>query len=136
MAKATTLNATAGRTTPINSIANVAPTFALNTKSATAKNTVPDRIVPKPTKNAETAKLFAIFFRMNTAAKNTKPVTALSIMFGTRPAGNVVNKPESTPVANESKNVSFTVGNNKMPMNIIVNMKSGFMPLIIPGVTT
>ncbi|MCY1458139.1 hypothetical protein D9M71_754960 [compost metagenome] len=70
------------------------------------------------------------------AAKNTKPVTALSIIFGTRPAGNVVNKPESTPVERESRNVSFTVGNNRIPINIMVNIKSGFIPFTIPGVTT
>lgn len=131
-----TLNATAGNTTPTNSTANVAPTFALNTKSATVKKTVPDKIVPKPTKLADTIKLLANFFSTIKIAKKTKPVTALSIMFGTRPAGNVVNKPDSTPVAKESKNVSLTVGNNNMPINIIVSMKSGFMPFTIPGVTT
>jgi len=131
-----TLNATAGNTTPTNRTVNVAPTFALNTKSATAKKTVPDKIVPKPTKPADTTKLFTNFFSTSKAIKKTKPVTALSIILGTRPAGNVVNNPESTPVTKESKNVSLTVGNNKMPINIIVSMKSGFMPFTIPGVTT
>ena len=131
-----TLNATAGKTTPIKSIANVAPTLALNTKRATAKNTVPDNIVPIPTKTVDTIKFFASFFRANKIAKKTKPVTALSIIFGTRPAGNVVNNPDRTPVAKESKNVSLMVGNSNIPINIIVSMKSGFMPLTMPGVTT
>ena len=115
---------------------NGVTTSAPNTNNATDKKIEPDKIVPNPTNTAATAVFVANFLMINTIVKNTKPVIALSITFGMKPAGNVVNKPDSTPVAIASKNVSLKVGNSKIPINIIVNMKSGFIPCTIPGVIT
>lgn len=134
--KAMTLNAMAGKTTPVNKTINVAPTSAPNTNNATDKKIDPDRTVPNPTKIAETTAFFASFLSANRTIKKTKPVTNLSKTFGIKPAGNVVNNPDSTPVAKDNKNVSLNVGNRIMPINIIVSMKSGFIPCTNPGVTT
>ena len=133
---ATTLNTTAGNTTPEYNTMNVAPTSAPNTNNATDKKIAPDNKVPSPTKIDAATIFFANFFITSSTNKNAKPVMNLSITFGKKPAGNVVNSPESKPVAKESKNVSLNVGNNKIPINIIVNMKSGFIPFTNPGVTT
>ena len=45
-----TLNAIAGKTTPVNNTINVAPTSAPNTNRATDKKIEPDKTVPSPTK--------------------------------------------------------------------------------------
>lgn len=46
------------------------------------------------------------------------------------PPGNVENNPEMTPVVTASKKTFRASGKRKIPMNIIVNMKSGFMPAL------
>ena len=136
MRKATTLIAIAGSTTPANSKENVLPKFAPITKIAIDKKIVPDNIVPNPTKIADTTILLTNFLSTNITIKKAKPVITLSTTFGIKPAGTVVNKPDKTPVASDNKNVPFTVGNKRIPINIIVNMKSGLTPCTIPGVTT
>ena len=87
MTKATTLKATAGSTTPANSIVNVLPTSVPITNSATDKKIVPDNIVPNPTKIADAIILLASFLIINRTIKNAKPVIALSTTFGIKPPG-------------------------------------------------
>lgn len=126
--KAITLNATAGKTTPVNNTIKVEPTSVPIANNATDKNTIPEINVPNPTKIAETTMFETTFFNTSTSAKKTNAVTNLSIILGINPAGKVVNKPDRTPALTPNKKVSLNVGNSKIPINIIVNMKSGFIP--------
>ncbi len=95
---------------------------------AEIKKIVPDKIVPNPTSKVETIRFVTKCFNNRTTTKNTIPVINLSMIFGTNPPGNVENKPDNTPVEIDSTNISLNVGNNKIPMNIIKTIKSGFIP--------
>ena len=128
MKNAIALIAIAGSTTMMNISVN-APSKPV-TKIAAPKKIAPEIAVPMTVNTVPAATERAALRSATTATKNSKPVTNLSIMFGTKPAGNVVNKPDNTPVVNDKRNVSRSVVNNKIPINIIVNIKSGFMPLI------
>jgi len=129
---ATALIAIAGRTTKTNNSPNIAP--APKTKIAVDKNTVPDTRVPIHVRTTATGNLLENLVSNSTNPKKTNAVTDLSIMFGTNPPGNVENNPEITPVEIPSRNTLFTSGNKRIPINIIVNMKSGFIPPLNPGI--
>jgi len=130
---ATAFKAIAGSTTVTNSGPNGTSTPRMNI--ATDKKIVPDSSVPNPTRTVDAIKLLVTFLTTNTIANTTNAVTNLSIMFGKRPIGKEENNPDITPVVMASKNTLRTSGNKKIPMNIIVNMKSGFIPPLIPGMT-
>ena len=123
----------AGNTTETSNAVNgmSAPT----TKIADPKKTLPEIAVPIPTRTAAIAIFCDTFFSTTINAKKIKAVTNLSIIFGTKPAGNVENRPDRIPVVNASKKTSRVFGNNRIPTNIIVNIKSGFIPPIMPGIT-
>ena len=123
---------TAGSTTITNNSWNMAP--APKTKIAVDKKTVPDISVPIPVRITPTATLLASLLNAITRPRKTNAVTALSIIFGTNPPGKVENSPEITPVEIPSKKVLLTLGNNNIPINIIVSIKSGFIPPFIPGI--
>ena len=118
--------AIAGRTTVTNNNPN--GTFAPITKMATDRKIVPDNSVPQQAMIVEVIKLLAAFLSNTMTAKTTNAVMNLSIIFGMNPPGKLVKIPEITPVVAPSKKTLRTSGNKKMPMNIIVSMKSGFMP--------
>ena len=126
------LIAIAGSTTITNNSWKIAP--APKTKMAVDRKTVPDMSVPIPVRITPTATLLANLFNINTSPRKTNAVTALSMIFGTKPHGKVENSPEITPVVIPSKKVLFTLGNNSIPINIIVSIKSGFIPPLIPGI--
>lgn len=58
---------------------------------------------------------------------------SLSTIFGKNPKGNVENRPDKTPVVMASIKTLRLSGKRKIPTNIIVNIKSGFMPPLKPG---
>ncbi len=118
--------AIAGRTTVTNNNPN--GTFAPITKMATDRKIVPDNRVPQQAIIVETSKWLAAFRSSTMTAKTTNAVMNLSIIFGINPPGKLVKIPESTPVVAPSQKTLRTSGNKKMPMNIIVSMKSGFIP--------
>ena len=59
----------------------------------------------------------------------------LSIRFGICPPGKVVVNPEITPVTLPNRTVLLKSGNKKIPRNIIISIRSGFIPKTIPGMT-
>lgn len=122
----------AGKTTTRKSSVNTAP--ALNIKIAVDRKTVPDISVPIQVRTTATANLLANLFNKITRPKKINAVIVLSIIFGTKPPGKVENNPEIIPVENPSKNTLLTSGNNNIPINIIVNIKSGFIPPLMPGI--
>lgn len=130
--KATALIAIAGSTTKTNSSPKSA--LAPKTKIAVDKKTVPETNVPTQVSITATGSFVANLFSNSINPKNTNAVTDLSIIFGRNPPGNVENRPDMTPVETPSKNTLFTSGNSSIPMNIIVNIKSGFIPPLIPGI--
>jgi len=130
---ATAFKAIAGSTTVTNRRPNGTSTPRMNI--ATDKKIVPDSSVPNPTRTVDAIKLLVTFLTIKTIANTTNAVTNLSIMFGKRPSGKEENNPDITPVVMASKNTLRTSGNKKIPMNIIVNIKSGFIPPLIPGMT-
>lgn len=125
--------AIAGSTTEASNAAN--GMSAPSSTMADPKKTVPEIAVPIPTSTALTAIFCVPFFSTTINAKKINAVTNLSIMFGTKPPGNVENRPDKIPVVNANKKTSRVFGNSKIPTNIIVNMKSGFIPPIMPGIT-
>ena len=131
MKNATPFNTVVGNTTIKNISAKNAS--APNTKMAVDKKIVPDTSVPMQVSKTPTTNLFAVFFNKITIAKKIKAVTNLSIIFGTKPPGNVENSPEIMPLVAPNKNTLLVSGNSRIPMNIIVKRKSGFIPLI-PGI--
>jgi len=118
--------AIAGKTTVTNN--NPKGTFAPITNIATDRKIVPDNSVPQQAMIVETIKWFAAYLSKTMTAKTTNAVMNLSMIFGMNPPGKLVKIPERTPVVAPSKKTLLTSGNKKIPMNIIVNMKSGFMP--------
>ncbi len=125
--------ATVGSTTPTTRAPN--GTSTPKTKIATDKKMTPDNNVPNPTRIIATGSLVVRCFKATTTAKNTKAVMNLSTTLGMNPAGNVENSPEITPVVTASKKTCDAFGNSKIPINIIVNIKSGFIPPLNPGIT-
>ncbi len=75
------------------------------------------------------------FFMTVNSTKNRKAVTNLSMMFGTKPPGNVVVKAEIKPVTIPRSKTFFFSGNRIIPKNIMVSIMSGFIPRKIPGIT-
>jgi hypothetical protein len=127
------LNAAAGRTTAANKATNGPgrPTMRL----ADPRKTIPETIVPIA---VNTAMLISEFLNLATARNNpktTKDVITLSIIFGNKPPGKVVVRPEIIPVTNPNRSTLFLSGNKKIPKNIIVNIISGFIPRKNPGIT-
>ena len=125
--------AIAGSTTVTNKKLNGSSTPKMNI--ATDRKIVPEISVPNPTSSVDAIKLLVIFLTAMTIAKITKAVINLSIMLGKNPKGKLENNPDITPVVMASKKTLRASGNKKIPMNIIVNMKSGFIPPLIPGIT-
>ena len=117
------INGTKGTSTP-------------RTNIATDKKINPENKVPIPARAVAIANFLEKCFSAKTTAKNTKAVINLSTTFGMKPAGNVENRPEITPVVSASKNTCDALGNSRIPMNIMVSMKSGFIPPLNPGITT
>lgn len=133
MKNAIALITIAGRTTPISKPTK--GTSALKIKIAVDKKTVPDTNVPIHVRTTAIGNFLAYLLSNTTNPKKTKAVTDLSMIFGKNPPGNVENNPEITPVEIPSKKTLFTSGNNKMLINIIVSIKSGFIPPLNPGIT-
>ena len=125
--------AIAGRTTVTNKNPN--GMFTPMTKMATDRKIVPDNSVPQQAMMIETIKWLAAFLSSAMTANTTNAVMNLSMTFGMNPPGRLVKIPDRTPVVAPSKKTLLTSGNKKMPMNIIVSMKSGFMPSPYPGMT-
>ncbi len=125
--------AIAGSTTVTNKTLNGRSTPKMNI--ATERKIAPDISVPNPTRIVDAIKLLVIFLKVIIIPKMMKAVINLSMMFGKSPNGKLENNPEITPVVIASKKTLRTSGNKKIPMNIIVNMKSGFIPPLIPGMT-
>ncbi len=130
--KTAALRAVAGKTTTKNSSVNNAS--APNTNIAVDKKIVPEISVPMQVSKTPTASLLTDFCNKRTSAKKINAVTNLSIIFGTKPPGNVENRPEIIPVVTPNKKTFFACGNKRMDINIITKRKSGFIPPIIPGV--
>ncbi len=131
MKNATPLRAIAGKTTKRNS--SVKSASAPKTKIADDKKMLPDITVPIQVMTIATTSLAAAFLNTSTNAKKINAVMNLSITFGTNPPGNVENRPEMTPVVTPNRNTFFACGNKRIPINIIVSIKSGFIPPLIPG---
>lgn len=105
------LNAAAGRTTAANKATNGPgrPTMRL----ADPRKTIPETIVPIA---VNTAMLISEFLNLATARNNpktTKDVITLSIIFGNKPPGKVVVKPEIIPVTNPNRSTLFCQGIRK-----------------------
>ena len=124
---------TAGKTTVRTN--GIKGTFTPSTKIATDKKINPDNKVPVAARAVAIGSLLEKCFSANTTAKNTNAVMNLSTTLGMKPAGNVENSPEITPVVSASKNTWDAFGNNRIPINIMVSMKSGFIPPLNPGIT-
>lgn len=124
---------TAGKTTVrINGIKG---TSTPSTKIATDKKINPDNKVPIAARAVAIGNLLEKCFSAKTTAKKTNAVINLSTTFGMNPAGNVENSPDITPVVRANKNTCDALGNSKIPINIMVSMKSGFIPPLNPGIT-
>lgn len=136
MMKAIQLSITAGKTTVVNKNSKPNGISNLNMNNARLKKIEPDIIVLIPIKTTFTT-IFCVNFFINRITTNKKrPVMALSTTFGKKPPGVLENSPEIIPVDIASKNVSLNVGNNRIPINIITSMMSGFTPPLMPGITT
>jgi len=135
MKKAIAFNTTAGSTTATNNALNAAPPGKPTSNNAIDRKIVPETIVHIATSTVPAASFLVKRPKAITITKNTIPVTNLSIILGKKPPGNVENRPDRTPVVMANKNVSLNVGNNNIPINIIVSMKSGFIPSPYPGIT-
>lgn len=129
----TVLNAAAGNTTVANKAAKGPGSPAM--KEADPRKTIPDTIVPIAVKTAALTIDLLNFSKTRNNPKTTNAVTNLSIIFGNKPAGKVVVKPEIIPVTNPNKSTLFFSGNKKIPKNIIDNIISGFIPRKNPGTT-
>jgi hypothetical protein len=127
------LIAVAGKTTaaksPTNGPGN--PTR----KYADVKKTVPEINVPTAVNTPILTIEFRNLLSNKNKAKNNKPVTNLSIMFGNKPPGKVVVRPEITPVTIATSVTFLPSGKRTIPKNIIVNIMSGFIPRKIGGIT-
>ena len=126
-------NATVGSTTPITRPPNGKSTPS--TKIATDKKITPENNVPIAVSTTATGSLVVKCFNATTTAKNTNAVINLSTTLGINPAGKVENSPDITPVVIANKKTCDAFGNSKIPINIIVNIKSGFIPPLKPGIT-
>ena len=126
--------AIAGKTTVANRKPNgiSAPMM----KIAADRKIVPESIVPTAQSAMDTGSFETAFLNRTAIAKKTNAVMNLSIIFGKNPPGKVENSPEITPVVIASKKTDFLSGNNKIPTNIIVSIKSGFIPPLMPGMIT
>lgn len=133
-AKATPFSTMAGSTTVVKR--RPKGISAPITKMAADRKMVPERTVPAAQRAMATGSLTTTFFKIKTKAKKTNAVMNLSMIFGKNPPGKVENNPEMTPVVTASKNTDFTFGNKRIPINIIVSIKSGFIPPLNPGITT
>lgn len=132
---AAVLNAAVGRTIPTKRLRNVAPPGSWKNTRAEPKNINPEISVPIAV-NVPAVKIVWLYFFINSSIpKKTNAVIGLSIKLGICPEGNPVVKAEIIPVNRPTNKTFFPEGNSNIPKNIIVSIKSGFIPKSNGGVT-
>lgn len=122
----------AGKTTPAASAKNGPgkPTMI----RAEPRKIIPEINVPINVNASETANGLPNFLTRENSKNIIKAEKNLSIIFGINPPGKVVVNPEITPVTPPRRTAFFKPGNKNIPRNIIINIRSGFIPKMMPGI--
>ncbi len=124
----------AGKTTPTNNGKNPTPPGNPTIVRADVKKITPEIIVPNAViisveSDALTNRL-SITYKTYTIID----VNTLSMMFGTKPPGKELVRPDKKPVTIPKMKLFLSPGNKMIPKNIINSIISGFIPLKIGGI--
>jgi hypothetical protein len=131
----TVLNAAVGRTIPTKRLKKVAPPGSWKNTKAEPKKIMPEMMVPIAVNTLTVTSDWLYFFKNNNMPKKTNAVMGLSIKLGICPEGKPVVKAEIIPVNRPTNKTYFPEGNSRIPKNIIVSIRSGFIPNNNGGVT-